>query len=64
MIEKVKKFLGDIGRRTVKTMAEAALAHITVGMGIGEVDWIQMLSVSAVAGLFTILFNLKKWGEG
>lgn len=64
MKEKVLNWLGDVGRRTVKTMAEVALGHITVGVGLGEIKWVEMLSVAAVAGIYTILFNLKKWGDG
>lgn len=60
---KKEKFLNWIKAasiRTLKTMAETALALIgTNTMGITEVDWLGVLSASALAGVVTILTCIK-----
>ena len=46
--------------RTVKTMAEMAIALIgTNAIGITDVDWIGVLSGCALAGVVTILTCIK-----
>ena len=56
----MKKWLKETGVRTVKTMAETALAVIgTNTFGITEVDWLGLLSACALSGVVTILFNIK-----
>lgn len=48
------------GIRTVKTMAEMAIALIgTNTIGITDVDWIGVLSGCALAGVVTILTCIK-----
>ena len=64
MKEKVIKWLKVVGIRTVKTMAETALAVIgTNTVGITNVDWIALLSACALSGVLTILFNIKSIPE-
>ena len=59
-----KKWLKAAGIRTVKTMAETALAVIgTNTIGITEVDWLGLLSACALSGVVTILFNIKSLPE-
>lgn len=41
--------------RALKTMAQTALSMITVGMAIKDVDWLQLVSISVVAGVYSIL---------
>lgn len=41
--------------RAIKTAAEVALGMLTIGKGLTDFDWMQILSVSAVAGIYTIL---------
>ena len=60
MKEKFLAWLKVVGIRTVKTMAETALAVIgTNVIGITEVDWLGVLSACALSGVVTILFNIK-----
>lgn len=60
MKEKFLKWLKAASVRTVKTMAETALALIgTNTIGITEVDWIGVLSACALAGVVTILTCIK-----
>ena len=74
----MKKFFVEIWgysivRKTIKTMAQAALAVITLQVGsdfaeykkflIQNVDWLNVLSVSSLAGIYTILMNIKNIKE-
>ena len=44
--------------RAVKTMAQTAVGMITVGAALDEVKWIYVLSVSATAGILSILTSI------
>ena len=56
----MKKWLKAVCVKTVKTMAETALAVIgTNTIGITDVDWLGLLSACALSGVITILFNIK-----
>lgn len=44
--------------RAVKTVAQTALSLMTVGMTVSEVDWRSIVSISAVAGLMSILTTI------
>ena len=57
---KVGKWLKKTAIKTVKTMAEAAIGIIgTNSFGITDVDWTGVASAAALAGIVTILFNIK-----
>lgn len=52
------------GIRTLKTMAETAIAVIgTNAVGITDVDWIGVGSAVLLSGVVTILFNIKSIPE-
>lgn len=56
----MKEWLKKVAIKTVKTMAETALAVIgTNTIGITDVDWLGLLSACALSGVVTILFNIK-----
>ena len=67
MIEEVfhvKQLLKKIGIRTIKTMAETAIAVIgTNAVGITDVDWVGVGSAVLLSGVVTILFNIKSIPE-
>lgn len=44
--------------RAVKTMAQTAFGMITVGATLASVEWYHILSVSAVAGIASIIQNI------
>lgn len=58
--EKTLKWLKAAGVRSLKTMAETALALIgTNTIGITEVQWLGLLSACALSGVVTILTCIK-----
>ena len=55
-----KSWWVDVGIRAIKTMAETALGLIgTNYVGITDVDWIGVGSACLLAGVVTLLFNIK-----
>ena len=61
---KMKQWLKSVGIKTIKTMAETALAVIgTNTIGITEVDWVGVGSAVLLSGIVTILFNIKSIKE-
>lgn len=57
---KTKNWLKAAGVRTVKTMAETALALIgTNTIGITDVNWVGVLSACALSGVVTVLTCIK-----
>ena len=44
--------------RAVKTIAQTAVSMLTVGQLFTDVDWLGILSLSAVAGIISILTSL------
>ena len=62
-----KKFWVDAGVRAIRTMAQTALASMTVGATVSEVNWGRILSASVVAGVYSVLMsvnNLSANGNG
>lgn len=56
--EKFIAWLKATAIRVIRTMAQVALGYLTVGLTIREVKWLEMLSVVAVAGLYSLLTNI------
>ena len=60
MKENTLKWLKAAGVRTIKTMAETAIALIgTNTIGITDVDWLGLLSACALSGVVTVLTCIK-----
>lgn len=58
-MDKVKKYLDYAGERAIKTVAQTAIATIGIdAIGIFEVDWVNVLSVSALAGIMSLLTSV------
>ena len=55
-----KQWLIDVLVRTVKTGCECLLAGISIGAMWQEIEWLHILSVTGVAMLYTIIFNVHK----
>lgn len=59
MSEKMKKWLRAAGVRCVKTIAQTAVSMLSAGMvGILEVDWLNVISVSLMAGVTSLLTSI------
>lgn len=56
--EKVIKWLKAAGVRAVKTMAQTALAVITTGAVMSDVDWLTVGSAAVLAGIASMLTSL------
>lgn len=57
-MKKTKEFIVAMLIRAVWTMAETALGMLTVGAALSEVQWVHIASVSAVAGIYSIIKSL------
>ncbi len=59
----MKKFFIDMSERAIKTFAQTAVATITGSavMGIEEVGWIHVLSVSGLATIISILTSIASY---
>ena len=53
-----KKWLKAAGIRAVKTMAQTAVSMLTVGQAVLDVNWVNVLSVSAVDGVISMLTSV------
>ena len=54
----MKEWLKAAGIRAIKTMAQTALSMITVGQAVMDVNWLNVLSVSVVAGFLSLLTSI------
>ena len=53
-----KKWFKAAGIRAIKTMAQTAVSMLTVGQAVLDVNWVNVLSVSAVAGVISMLTSV------
>ena len=44
--------------RAVRTMAQTAVSMLTIGQAVLDVNWLNVLSVSAVAGVISMLTSI------
>lgn len=44
--------------RSLKTMAQTALSLFTVGLAVEEVAWLNVASVSLVAGIYSLITSI------
>ena len=49
--------------RSLKTMAQTAVSMLTVGQAVLDVNWVNVLSVSAVAGVISMLTSVARLPE-
>lgn len=61
-MDKLRRFWDYAAERAAKTLAQTALATIGVGaVGILEVDWVNVGSVSALAGIMSLLTSVLQY---
>lgn len=53
-----KEWFKAAGLRAVRTMAQTALSMLTVGQAVMDVNWINVLSVTATAGIISLLTSV------
>jgi hypothetical protein len=63
-MDKWMKYWGFAGERSLKTVAQVALATIGVtAAGLLDVDWVQVASVSALAGVMSLLTSVLTYDK-
>lgn len=60
MKQSTKEKIKDVAVRTAKTMAETALATIGTATFIEGVNWLAVMSATALSGVCCVLFNITK----
>ena len=61
-MDKLRRYWDYAAERAAKTVAQTALATIGVGaVGILEVDWVNVGSVSALAGIMSLLTSVLQY---
>ena len=53
-----KQWFKAAGIRALKTFAQTAVAMVTVGSAISDINWINVLSISAVAAVCSLLTSV------
>ena len=56
--EKILRWLKAAGVRAIKTVAQTALATVGTAAALGQVNWLTVLSASALAGILSLLTSL------
>jgi hypothetical protein len=63
-MDKWTKYWSYAGERAVKTVAQVAISTIGVGaIGILDVDWVNVASVSALAGVMSLLTSVLQYDK-
>ena len=62
-MNKWTKYWSYAGERALKTIAQTAIASLTAAgvVGVLQIDVIQLLSVSALAGLMSLLTSMLQY---
>ena len=61
-MDKVRRYFDYATERAVKTVAQTALA--TIGgsaIGVRDVNWLSVLSISALAGIMSLLTSVLQY---
>lgn len=56
--KKIMKWIKAAGVRAIKTVAQTAVATIGTSAVLGDVNWIMVLSASALAGVLSLLTSV------
>jgi hypothetical protein len=61
-MDKIKKFHNYATERAVKTLAQTALATIGgTALGVMDVNWVSVVSISALAGIMSLLTSVLQY---
>ena len=58
MNEKIKSWIKAAGVRAIKTVAQTAIATIGTSAMLGDVNWLAVVSASALAGVLSLLTSV------
>ena len=58
MKEKFLKWAKASGIRAIKTVSQTAIATIGTSAVLGDVNWVMVVSASALAGILSILTSI------
>ena len=58
MNEKIKSWIKAAGVRAIKTVAQTAIATIGTSAMLGDVNWLAVVSTSALAGVLSLLTSV------
>ena len=53
-----KPWIKAAGIRAIRTVAQTAIATIGTAVAMGDVDWLFVLSTSALAGILSLLMSI------
>ncbi len=53
-----KKWVKSAAVRSLKTFAQVAVSMLTVGQAVMDVNWVNVLSVSTVAAVISVLTSI------
>ena len=53
-----KKWWKAAGIRAIKTVAQTAVALLGVGTVMSDIDWVQVVSASVLAGIISMLTSI------
>ena len=63
-MDKLKKYFDYSLERALKTVAQVAIASIgATAVGVLDVEWVQVLSVSALAGIMSLLTSVITYDQ-
>mgnify|MGYP001409948421 FL=1 len=57
-MQNIKQWLKAAGIRAIKTVAQTAVATIGTSAAMADVNWIMVLSASALAGILSLLTSI------
>jgi hypothetical protein len=64
LMDKLKRYADYAVERAIKTVAQTAVATIGIGaVGILDVDWVNVLSVSALAGVMSLMTSVLQYDK-
>lgn len=64
LMDKVRAYFAYATERCIKTVAQTALATIGIdAVGIMSVDWVNVVSVSLLAGVMSLLTSVLQYDK-